>query len=191
MNPLAALIGGASSLIGGFMNTSSQQAINAANLQQQQWSATGGYLPGLVENAKRAGLNPLAVLGQRGPDMAVQTGSSPGAGLSDFGRMLGQVDPYTDELNRARLEREKVDIANARLAGNNAAIEGARNMWVLEQMQADRARHPDVIMEGLQWPSLVGSGADWLNNLKAMSERAGADVRGFMSRIPQSMWSTP
>jgi hypothetical protein len=89
MDPLAALIGGGigmiSNLLGGQMNASSTQAINAANLQQQTWSAEGGYLPGLVANAGKAGLNPLAVLGSRGPNMAVQVGTQPGAGLQQGG----------------------------------------------------------------------------------------------------------
>ena len=65
MDPISALIGGGASIIGGLMNTSSQQSINAANLQQQIWSAEGGYLPGLRANAEKAGFNPLAVLGSR------------------------------------------------------------------------------------------------------------------------------
>ena len=81
MDPISAIIGAGASLIGGFMNTSSQQAINQANIAEQQWSAQGGYLPGLVANAERAGLSPLAVLGQRGPNMAVQVSGEPGGGL--------------------------------------------------------------------------------------------------------------
>jgi len=104
MDPLSALIGGVSSIFGGMMNTSSQQAINAANLQQQTWSAEGGYLPGLVQNANAAGLNPLAVLGSRGPNMAVQVGTQPGAGLQAFGQ----------EIARADFEKRDVDIQAAK-----------------------------------------------------------------------------
>lgn len=112
MDPISALIGAGSSLIGGLMNSSSQSAINAANLKQNQAQfdasmqfakdqAQGNNLGAFMLNQKtaalNAGINPLAALGVSNnvsAPMAVganaQSGN-PGEGLMQAGKILAQM----------------------------------------------------------------------------------------------------
>jgi hypothetical protein len=140
-DPLSALIGGGLGLIGSAMNTSSMQSINAANLQQQTWSAEGGYLPGLVQNANAAGLNPLAVLGSRGPNMAVQVGTQPGAGLQEMGKEVASMDMQRQELD-LQLRREQIQQTAAQTMQTN--VDRARNQWLLEQWQSGKFVPPGM-----------------------------------------------
>jgi hypothetical protein len=135
MDPLSALIGGAASLVGGLMNTSSTQSINAANIQQQIWSAEGGYLPGLVANANKAGLNPLAVLGSRGPNMAVQVGTQPGAGLQEAGRQIAQIDMKKREYE---LELMRENVMQQAAVTKNTMIRNAVQQKVYEDLESGR-----------------------------------------------------
>lgn len=116
MDPISALIGAGASLLGGFMNSSSTGAINAANLQAQQANLSGAYLPQLVSNAKKAGLNPLAVLGNTSAGSPVQVGTDPGAGAMQAGRILSEMKmPGADkeaEL-RQQLTQAQIDQTNA------------------------------------------------------------------------------
>lgn len=152
MDPLSALIGAGASLIGGFMNTSSQQAVNAANIQQQQWSAQGGYLPGLVANANKAGLSPLAVLGQRGPNMAVQVSGEPGSGLQRAAQSLAQIDPYKAEREDMAQKIGQSQIERARAEASNAKIQSAMNEWALTQIR----EHPAWLPPGWSEPTPTG-----------------------------------
>lgn len=160
MNPLAALIGAGASIIGGLMNTSSTQAINAANIQNQIWSAQGGYLPGLVQNAKQAGLNPLAVLGSRGPNMAVQVGEQPGAGLQQAAASISRMDEESYE-NQLQLQRE--EIAQRAAVNKNTMIDNA----VKQEMWRRLSEHPEYIPPGWGQPasdtSLQGSAIKWMS----------------------------
>jgi hypothetical protein len=169
MDPLAALIGGGigmiSNLLGGQMNASSTQAINAANLQQQTWSAEGGYLPGLVANAGKAGLNPLAVLGSRGPNMAVQVGTQPGAGLQQGGQALASAVTRMDlEGRELDIQKKKEEIAHEAVITKNLAIEAARNQRVLNDINEGRT------VSGPE-PSLNTPGGFVVEGLKRFWER--------------------
>lgn len=135
VDPISALIGAGASLIGGVMNTSSTQSINAANLQQQMWSAQGGYLPGLVANANKAGLNPLAVLGSRGPNMAVQVGTQPGAGLQEAGREISRIDMESREADLAQKHEQLMHTA---AINKQTAIDNAIKLKTLDDLEAGR-----------------------------------------------------
>lgn len=175
MDPLSALIGGGLGLIGGLMNTSSQQAINAANIQQQTWSAQGGYLPGLVQNANKAGLNPLAVLGSRGPNMAVQVGTQPGQGLEAAGKFISQIDAKAHEL---QLESLREDVLQKAAINKNTMIDGAIKAKTLADLEAGR------IVSGPQPAedtTLQGAGIKWMR---------GKTLSDFMSSptLPTVPW---
>jgi hypothetical protein len=141
MDPLSAMIGGVSSLIGGFMNTSSAQAINAANLQEQTWSAQGGYLPGLVQNAQAAGLNPLAVLGSRGPNMAVQVNPNPGSGLQQFGQDIAHANLQSFELDQ---QQKKENLAHTAAVTKQTNIDNAVKQEVLKGIDSGRYNPPGL-----------------------------------------------
>lgn len=135
MDPISALIAGGASLLGGFMNTSSQQAINAQNLQQQMFMATGGYLPGLVQNAAKAGLSPLAVLGQHAPIGGTATPIGAGEGVAGLGKALSQIkDPHTLEMEKIETEKGKTAVELGRQEVSNRSIEGAVNKYILGQI---------------------------------------------------------
>ena len=126
MNPLSALVGGVSSLIGGFMNTSSAQAINSQNLQYAQEAASGQFLPqyyqNLVKGANAAGINPLAALGVSsggGGGGAIMAPPDVGSGVARAGEFLSQIkDPHTIAMEKGqerKLEAE-IQLTNANSA---------------------------------------------------------------------------
>lgn len=164
---LGGLVGGIGSVFGSELNTSSQQSINAANLQQQMSIASGAQLPALVANAKAAGLNPLAVLGQSAPGGMAAVATNPGSTFTSAGRGLQEAFAgiKADELAEQQLLKAKVDVANARTLGNNAAIAGTRDMWTLEAMQKYLDTHPGAAPPGVQPYSLGTEGAEWFQKL--------------------------
>ena len=96
-----------------------------------------------------------------------------GLGLDGIGRVTGAGaglrDAFAgikaDELYEQQLTKAKVDVANARIAGNNAAIAGARDMWSLEAMQTYLRDHPGAAPPGVQPYSLGVEGAEWVQKL--------------------------
>lgn len=119
MSVLGSLISAGGNLLGGYFNNQQQNKINSQNVAEAQWSAEGGYLPGLVKNANDAGLNPLAVLGNNAPSMPVAVGSSPGDSVAKSGQDIGRAvaamaDTRTksDALNEQLLQA-KIDNTNA------------------------------------------------------------------------------
>lgn len=164
---LGGLVGGIGDVFGSIMNTSSQQSINAANLQQQMAIASGAQLPALVRNANAAGINPLAVLGQSAPGGMAAVGTNPGMAMSSAGKGLQEAfaGAKRDELFEQQLLKAKVDVANARIAGNNAAISGTRDMWTLEAMQKYLDTHPGAAPPGVQPYSVGTEGAEWFQKL--------------------------
>jgi hypothetical protein len=123
MDPLtvSALIGAGGSLLGGMMNTSSAQAINQQQLQFAQEQATGAFLPQLIANAQRAGVNPLAVIGSGSGGGLRLTTPEPGAGVTGAAQALARAvhDPAADR--RAALDEE---ISKQRLYGLQLQNEG-------------------------------------------------------------------
>lgn len=152
MDWLGGLLGAAGSVFGSLMNTSSQQAINAANIQQQQWSASGGYLPGLVANAERAGLSPLAVLGQHGPNMAVEVSGQPGAGLQGAGAALSRIDPYAQEKEEMAQKLGQSQVDRARQEASNAKQQGVMNALMIDRISS----HGGYIPPGWSEPTPTG-----------------------------------
>ena len=110
----------------------------------------------MVQTAKELGIHPLAVLGQTAPGGMAAVGTNPGAAFSAAGRGLEEAIAgiKANELYEQQLTRAKVDVANARIAGNNAAIAGARDMWTLEAMQTYLRDHPGAAPPGVQPYSL-------------------------------------
>src|SRR5262245_3759989 len=124
MDPISALIGGGlgavSNIVGSMMNTSSQQAINAANLnfamQQQQGLHLGEYFGNMYAGAQSAGYNPLAVLGVKSPgggagQVAPMSGAGVAAGGTALGNAISRIDMETREQDLARKKEENAHIA--------------------------------------------------------------------------------
>lgn len=168
------LIGGGMSLAGGLMNTSSTQAINAANIQNQMWSAQGGYLPGLVANANKAGLNPLAVLGSRGPNMAVQVGTQPGAGLQEFGRDVARLDPQMREL---QLDERREALLKEAAINKGMILDNAIKQETFQGIQSGKYIPPGV-SQPAQDVSIPGAAIQGAKDF-------GNWVSGQYGRIPQ------
>lgn len=188
MNPLSALVGGVSSLLGGFMNTSSAQAINSANLQYAMEQASGAFLPSyyknLVSGASAAGINPLAALGVSSPGFSYQAQpTNPGEGLMAAAKGLFQVDPHEEKLKALTEEKASVEIANARLAGNNAAQQIARDSMINQAMETYLRSHPDARPEGIGEPTVAGQGVDSLNHLNEAIQSFGKRFGDWSGRI--------
>lgn len=184
MDPMSALIGGGLSLIGGLMNTSSQQSINAANLQQQIWSAEGGYLPGLRANAEKAGFNPLAVLGSRGPNMAVQVGTQPGSGLQQAGNIVSKMDIEGHELD---LQAKREEVAQRAALTLQTNVERAKNQWLLEQWQSGKLVPPgSEPAADTTIPGAVLKGAK--DVVSGVSSAVDRGVRQFKDYVPSDAW---
>lgn len=173
MDPLSALIGGGASLIGGLMNTSSQQSINAANLQQAMWSAEGGYLPGLVANAGKAGLNPLAVLGSRGPNMAVQVGTQPGAGLQAAGQQISKASMEGFEADQ-KLKAAETERQEALTKQTN--IDAAIRQQTLDDIKRGKVTSGPEPASATSWPGMFKG---WEENNPLRVEKGGFLDRWF------------
>lgn len=192
--PLSNLIGAGMQAGGGLMNASSTQAINAANLQNQMWSAQGGYLPGLVQNANKAGLNPLAVLGSRGPNMAVQVGTQPGAGLEGAGRQISQMDMQLHDL---QVQAAKEEVMNKAATNKNLMIRAAIDQHALENIESNPGRYvPPGWSESARDTTLQGKVIDWTQG-KSLTDMFGPkwsgvvnpfDWSGFSSRVRNGLF---
>lgn len=116
MDPLSALIGGAFSLGGGLMNSSAISSANAANIAQAQWAATGSYLPGLVRNATKAGINPLAVLPGSAAGANIQPATGVGDALGNMGQNLARMHlmttPHEQLMEGLQARQEKAKAIN-------------------------------------------------------------------------------
>lgn len=116
MDPLSALIGGAFSLGGGLLNSSAQSSANAANIAQAQWQATGGYLPGLIKNATKAGINPLAVLPGGGASANIAPVTGVGDALGNMGQNLSRMTlmttPHENLMEGLQARQEKAKAIN-------------------------------------------------------------------------------
>lgn len=140
MDPMSAMIGAGSSLIGGLMNTSSQQAINTANIANAQSMARGDYLPGLVANANAAGLSPLAVLGMHAPSVPAMISGDPGSGLQRAGQVLSQVkDPHTQRMEELQEKLGQANIMRSLIETSNSKLEGDQRALVIERLKGDKS----------------------------------------------------
>lgn len=110
--PLGALIGAGASLIGGAINARSQRKANEVNqhqleqsyAQQKEFAQHG--IRWRVEDAKRAGLHPLAALGAQTTSFSpIAIGSTPVTGLGDAISNMGQDLSRAYDQTRTRQER--------------------------------------------------------------------------------------
>lgn len=109
MDPISALIGAGSSLLGGIFNRSSAQEMQQQNLAQQLAFAQN-RIQWTVEDAKKAGINPLAALGN-----ATQTYSNI-AGDSSLGDAISSAGQNLSRAIAAGSDKEsKLDQLNAKL----------------------------------------------------------------------------
>lgn len=186
---IGAGIAGGSSLLGGYMNTSSAQAINSQNLQAAMAMRNTGLIS-TVAQARQEGINPLAALGvSGGPGFSMAQPTDPGAGVISggqaAGKILASIDPYVEERKNLDVEKARVDIANARIAGNNTAQQVARDSMINQMIENYISRHPDAIPEGVQQPTVptmfndFGAGA--LNNILSASQSYGRSLNEMFS----------
>ena len=99
MDPTSAFIGAGGSVLGSMLTTGGNIASSLMNISNAQSMASGAYLPQLVANAQKAGLSPLAVLGQHAPSAGNMIPGDVGAGVSDAARQLAQIkDPHTRKM---------------------------------------------------------------------------------------------
>lgn len=113
-NWFGGLVGAAGSLFGGLLNTSSAQAINAANLQQQMYLANNSVSM-RVADAKRAGINPLAALGVSSPGFVGATNTDPGAGVAAAGQDISRALMATQD-KETKLDAAKEKLINLQIA---------------------------------------------------------------------------
>jgi hypothetical protein len=165
MEPISAGIGALGGLVGAGLNAYESGQINKANVQQQQWSAEGGYLPGLIANAKAAGINPLAVLGMHAPTSGTEVSSGAGAQVGQALSSLSQIkDPHQvamEKLNEQLMNRQ-ITALNGQI--NNSTIEAARNQYTLDYLR----NNPNMRPEGVNEPTPTGTATDWMLNLPAV-----------------------
>lgn len=109
MDPISALIGAGSSLLGGIFNRSSAEQMQQQNLAQQVAFAQN-RIQWTVEDAKKAGINPIAALGN-----ATQSYSNI-AGDSSMGDAIEKMGQNLMRARAAGTESEsKLDQLNAKL----------------------------------------------------------------------------
>lgn len=106
---LGSLAGGAANLIGGLFGQRNQEKINQENIAQSQYMARNA-IQMRVEDARRAGINPLAALGSSfspTPPQLVGSDAVPSA-MSNMGQNLSRAgSALQDEFSRkASLENE-------------------------------------------------------------------------------------
>lgn len=149
MDPLSALIGGGMSLAGGLLSSTNAQAINQQNIANQQAMASGAYLPQLISNANRAGINPLAALGIHTPSAGMAVPTDPGGGLKSAGAAMAQVNPVQRELEQLAVEKGRSDVRLLESQVNNENIRAATALHALEQLRRD----PKLMGPGVQEPA--------------------------------------
>lgn len=136
MNPLAALISGGLSMFGGIFGANKQA-------EQNEYMASGGYLPDLIKNAQSAGINPLAVIGKS--TQAGGVGAPITEGVSQAARAVSAIDVKKHELE---LDRAGQEIKNLEAQNDNTRIQTAVQQEALDRLQ----RYPDYMPGSLQYP---------------------------------------
>ena len=133
MDPISAMIGGMFSLGGGLLSSSAQSAANQANIQQAQYQETGAYLPQLIANARKAGINPLAVLPGGGGSANIQPVTGVGSSLGDIGQNLSRMSimatPHQEMMDhlqerQARAQVENQEMENIKLRHDIGNVTG-------------------------------------------------------------------
>lgn len=156
MDPISALIGGGASLIGGFLNRSSQQSINSQNFQNALFMAQNSKLFA-AQDATRAqeatGINRLALLGQGVAPGSTAVAPMLGDAVAQAGKFAAGIkDPHTVQMEKDAEEKSKVDIAIGNNTNLNTMIQGAIQNHLLKYLQS----HPDSVPAGASEPSVTG-----------------------------------
>lgn len=134
---LGPILGAATSLFGslfGASNASKAQAQTQADWQSSfnlaVNQAKGAYLPFIIENAKKAGINPLAVLpggGSQGPSAPIFSGDS-GNGFSGAADALSRLslpttrDKLENELLAAQIKQVETETIGKALLNSKLAV---------------------------------------------------------------------
>lgn len=125
MDPITigALISGGSSLLGGLFGQSSQEKINQQNLAQAMFMAQNS-IQMKVQDANKAGINPLAALGVQTSSPGVAVGSNAlGEGISKAGQDISRaVSAHVSDEDKTLVRKEALlklqnqELQNALLA---------------------------------------------------------------------------
>lgn len=200
MDPISAAIAGMFTLGGGLISSSAQTAANEANIQQAQYSATGAYLPQLVANAKRAGINPLAVLPGGGGSANIQPVSAVGDAMSGLGQNLSRMSLMTSphqavmdqlEVRRARAAAEGAELENIKTRHDLANTVGSPK---LGHVQIGQPRFSDTVRraagvrpdERLDFPFNIGAqGGNIFQSIlnSEMFRRAGEEYDRYIQSV--------
>lgn len=134
MDFLSGLLGSIGSVVSGLMGQNTQENINAANQAQALFMANNA-ISMRVDDARRAGINPLAALGSSfSPGPATMVGSNAlGEGVSEAAKRLAAGAPAEDteedklnrELLRTKIEAAKTDIVRGQLLNSKIATQVA------------------------------------------------------------------
>lgn len=157
MDPIigGALIGGGASLIGGFLNRDSYNEAAWQNRRMQEDFARNG-LRWRIEDAKAAGISPLAALGFNGPTPTAQMvgDTSLGNALGDMGQNIGRAISQT----KTEPERKLADlqVKGYELDLQNKEIENQIKMYQLGQLKATGPSMPGG--SSFAFPGLPGQG---------------------------------
>lgn len=118
-NFLGGLVGGAGSLLGGIFGANNQSNIAAQNIAYQNLYAKN-RIQWTVADAQKAGINPLAALGNATQTYSNQVGdNSLGAGISGAGQSLGRaIDAIASTEDRTKELENK--LLEAKIANVNA-----------------------------------------------------------------------
>lgn len=109
---LGGLISAGASLFGGSQNVSAQESIASQNIAEQNFLSSGGNLPALVQNAKKAGINPLAALGYSGGTAPSNSISGAGSGVANAGQDISRaMSAYMD--HNMQKEQQQIELMKA------------------------------------------------------------------------------
>lgn len=132
MDPLMSLIGAGVNAVGGIFGR-----------QQQRWQMEGGFLPGLVANAQRAGINPLAALGVGG-----KSGSSDiSSAIGSAGSQISRIDPFEVQLRQDSLRKSEAETKLIEAQARQQDIQTA-----IAEYTRKRLEDPSLYPAGIQWP---------------------------------------
>lgn len=137
MDFFGGLLSAGANLLGGLLNRNAQAKINKENISNAN-AARGSQIESLVNQAKAAGINPLAVLGQSLPGPAVAVGdSSLGSGVAAAGQDLGRAANAltSQESKSTQLSNELLRAQIANVNADTVAKSAAASRMVVRHGQ--------------------------------------------------------
>lgn len=177
------LLGAGANLFGGILGQQTSEANTEANIAAQRANLSGAYLPALVKNAGRAGLNPLAVLGQTQAGHPVAVGdNSLGQGIAAMGQDIGRafqaampqttkLDTLNEQLVQAKIDQTNADTTTAMLRNSELARKFAApgspptvSHPLFQTFDDGRGGHwtgfsrdaSESFMNAASWPTMIG-----------------------------------